>query len=51
MLKCECGNETEFSEETFIQFTVDAEGNREKKIIEATHYYCDSCNKEVFMGD
>lgn len=51
VLSCECGNETEFYSITTIQFIVDAEGNREEKLIETTNYFCMNCSKEVFMGD
>lgn len=51
LLECKCGNETEFYERTVVQFIVDAEGNREEKILETTHYYCLECDKEVDEGD
>lgn len=51
VLECECGNETEFYEETIVRFTVDAEKNREEKLDEKTNYYCIECDIEVFMGD
>lgn len=51
VLRCECGNETEFYERITVDFIIDAEGNREEKVIEDTHFYCIYCDAEVFMGD
>jgi len=50
-LSCECGNETEFEEQTTVQFIVDATGDRMEKVIETTTYFCSLCNKEVYFGD
>lgn len=44
-LSCECGNETEFSERTIVEFIVDAEGNREEKVLEETDYLCSKCGQ------
>jgi len=46
-LSCECGNESEFIEETLTSFTIDAQGNREEKVEETTRYFCTKCNEEV----
>lgn len=51
-LSCKCGNETEWAEETIVEFTVDSEGSRLEKVIEDTEYFCDSCGKHAeICGD
>lgn len=51
-LSCECGNETEWSEKTIIEFIVDGEGNRMEKVIEDTEYFCETCGEHAeICGD
>lgn len=46
-LSCECGNETEWSEKTTVEFIVDVKGYREEKVIEDTEYFCETCGNRV----
>lgn len=46
-LSCECGNEEDFSERTVVEFIVDAEGNREEKVLEETDYICLNCKQSA----
>jgi len=45
LLRCNCGNETEWSEKTTVEFIVDAEGNRQEKVLEDTEYFCLACDE------
>ena len=51
LLKCICGNETDFREETVVHFSVNSEREREEKLLEDTHFYCNDCDAEVYTGD
>lgn len=50
-LSCNCGNETEFTELTTTDFSVDAEENREDKINETTEYRCRNCGESAEVCD
>lgn len=50
-LSCECGNETEFTEKTTVEFIVDAECNRGEKVFEQTDYFCMVCGKSAEICD
>ena len=46
-LSCECGNKSDFVEETVTSWNVDGEGNREEKVDEQTRYFCIPCNQDA----
>lgn len=50
-LECECGNDVEFYQITTVFFDVNSRGEKEKKLSEDVEYFCDKCDKKVFLGD
>lgn len=51
VLKCECGNEEDFSELTTVDFIVDATGERQEKVSETTGFFCINCGQQIYKGE
>lgn len=51
VLKCECGNEEDWVEETIVSCSCDAHGNREEIVEETTKYFCGICSAEVWFEE
>jgi hypothetical protein len=46
-VKCECGNDHTFIEETVTKWYIDGEGNRERRAEDdVSRFFCPNCNQD-----